>query len=56
MTEEKLWRYVIPRLETELERKTTKFSLVEKAGYVHYGQLGFGEYNTQDDYWKVLKC
>jgi glutamate synthase domain-containing protein 2 len=51
MTEEKLWRYVIPRLETELERKTTKFSLVEKAGYVHYGQLGFGEYNTQDDYW-----
>ena len=45
------WRTSIPRVSSPQHLKSTKFKLTEKSNYVHYGQLGFGEYFSPEKYW-----
>jgi glutamate synthase domain-containing protein 2 len=51
MEKTKNWRLSISRINSPQPLKTSKFKLTEKSDYVHYGQLGFGEYYTPEKYW-----
>jgi glutamate synthase domain-containing protein 2 len=51
MEDIKKWRFSIPRVVSPQIPKSSKFKLTEKSDYVHYGQIGFGEYFTPEKYW-----
>ncbi|MBN2154638.1 MAG: alpha-hydroxy-acid oxidizing protein [Candidatus Lokiarchaeota archaeon] len=45
------WRLSIKRYKTPFSMNPTKLRYHNKAGYVHFGQLPFGEYKETDTYW-----